>query len=268
LNENRPGGISELTVLGQKVASAYPEKLFAFISGSLVEGFGNGNSDLDVFVIVADGLPRPALNALATRFEADDYAIDIDFQDDLRTDTEIWEISKLMDAGKSISGCGLEDWATAAILDEKIIDLAHRIRIGVAVAGDDEFAAAQSAFDWERFHRVLCHRFLHDYNAQAEDAIGAIRADDFGSALIMSRIALGSGVDAMLASRGVTNPKAKWRYRKLLALDDRSLLERYLAAELEPDDEPSGILSRARDRVRLATELAEAAQLSLLGRTG
>lgn len=268
MSKNSFNDIATLTTLGRKVSDAYPDKLFAFISGSLVEGFGNASSDLDVFIVTKDDSRDLPAQGSATRFRFEDYAIDVDFQDRRRIDTEVWQLSKIMNAVSSIANCGLDTWVAASTLDEKVIDLAHRIRIGVPVAGDEEFAATKSGFDWERLRRILCHRFLNDYNAQAEDAAGAIKANDFGSALIMSRIVLGSALDALLAAHGMTNPKPKWRYRKLLAHNDQKLLKRYLEIEVEPDDNPAGILSRARDRVRFATEIAGSAQLVLLGEDG
>lgn len=241
--------------IGREVAGRYPAVAVAFVSGSLIEGFGNDTSDLDVFVLT-DGSPAAALPATLARFDQSGATIDLDYAGDVRTDTEVWPLAEVKQVAAQIEAVDPTDWRAAVALDRVRLDLAHRIRVGVAVAGAPGFLALQGLFDWDRLARVLAQRFLQDYNEFAEDASGAVHAGDHITAMLNSRAALGAAVDAVLAGRGATNGKPKWRHRKLVAYDDDTLTTRYLAAELEPSPEPGAVLDRARARLRLASELA------------
>jgi hypothetical protein len=241
--------------IGREVAGRYPQVAVAFVSGSLIEGFGNDTSDLDVFVLT-EGPPAASRPAVLARFDQSGATIDLDYAGDVRTDTEIWPLTEVKQVAAQLDTVDPTDWRAAVALDRVRLDLAHRIRVGVAVAGEPGFLALQGLFDWDRLARILAQRFLQDYNEFAEDASGAVHAGDHITAMLNSRAALGAAVDAVLAGRGATNGKSKWRHRKLMAYDDGTLATRYLAAELEPSPEPEAVLGRSRARLRLASELA------------
>jgi hypothetical protein len=101
-----------------------------------------------------------------------------------------------------------------------------------------------------------------DYAGHAEDAAGAIQAEDAATALLTSRRALGSAMDCLIAALGHTNSKEKWRYRKLADLGRDDLIERCLRLECDADTSPQAILAGARRRLVAAQGLVtEAGQI-------
>jgi hypothetical protein len=243
--------------IGRAIVRRHPDARVGYISGSIVEGFGTPRSDLDVFLLTADsadgtaGPARPEDEPVAV-YHADGYRIELDYAEDIPTDTEIWPIDVLAGLPDELAGIDLDDWGAAGAVPDAKLNLAHRLRIGLPVLGHDRFEALRERFDWDRLARILRNRWLASYNNLADDAIGAIEAGDAMSAVLASRQALGAAVDALTAARGHTNPKEKWRWRKLLALGLDDAATSYRTAELDPVTDDAGLLSQSRARLRLA----------------
>jgi hypothetical protein len=247
---------AQLTEVAQTVASRYADAHCAFLSGSLVEGIGNATSDVDVFVMHTRGQTVPS-SATGLDVRIDKALVNIDYTDRFRVDTEHWQVADALAVARTIGDCDPTDDVAAGGIPEHQLQLAHRIRVGMPVLREAEFAELQAAFDWSRLSRVLALRFLSGYSDSAEDGAGAVRAGDTGTAMLASRQALGAAVDALLAAHGSTNNKQKWRFAKLRQLGDADLLARYLAAELEPSSDEAQILQTAKSRLRTAAALAQ-----------
>jgi hypothetical protein len=258
--------------IGRSVADRHPDTRVGYISGSIIEGFGTPRSDLDIFLLT-DGDPAAAATPAAAAdpdgataapagdppsedrpvatYQADGYRIELDYAEDIPTDTEIWPITVLADLPDELAAIDLDDWGAAGAVAEAKLNLAHRLRIGLPILGHHRFEALRSRFDWDRLARILCNRWLASYNNLADDAIGAIEADDAMSAVLASRQALGAAVDALTAARGHTNPKEKWRWRKLIVLGLDEVATAYRAAELDPVTDDAGLLAQSQARLRL-----------------
>jgi hypothetical protein len=250
-----------LHAVGKQVCARYRNVDIAFISGSLVEGFGNETSDLDVFVL-SDTVIEPVGDA-ALSADLGAFAVDIDFAGDIRTDTEIWTVDMVADIAARIGACDPLEWQATMRLDKAGLELAHRIRVGEPLVAADRFAQLRELFGWGHVGAVLAQRFLQDYNESAEDAVGAVKAADAGAGLLNSRLALGAAADALCAVRGATNGKAKWRLHRLTATAPE-IVDTYLQAELDRSAEQADLLRTARQRLRVASDLAGTATSALL----
>lgn len=224
-----------------------------FISGSLVEGFGNATSDLDVFVITEVAITESSGILLADQ----SYSIEIDYlEEQLRIDTERWHIVTVRDVIATVNTTSLTDWSAAWKIPEPRLQLAHAIRIGEPVAEAARFAEIASQFDWHKLSTLLRNRFLLQYDGFVEDCAGALQDGDHPTASQLSRWALGAAADAYLASRGLTNGKAKWRFAKLRSLDEADLYTKLVEAEMAGGP----LLEASRNRLRMAADLAIRAQ--------
>jgi predicted nucleotidyltransferase len=228
----------------------------AFIAGSLVEGFGNATSDLDVFVI----RETPVTESNGIWLEDQSYAIEIDFMEDaeeqIRTDTESWHINTVKDVIATVNTTSLNDWTAAFTIPEPRLQLAHAIRIGEAVTEAQRFAEIASQFDWQRLSTLLRNRFLMLYDGFVEDCAGALQDGDRPTASQLSRWALGAAADAYLASRGLTNGKAKWRFAKLRSIQELELYQKLVDAEMAAGP----LLEASKSRLRMAADLSIRAQ--------
>jgi hypothetical protein len=251
----RPGP-DELVAAGRKAAARYPAGLTAYVAGSLVEGYGNPQSDLDLFVLFEGAPPVAEGGAVAAAFDgAGIYRIDLDYIDGIRVDTECWPLQVVLDVARRLNEAKAEDWTAPVSLPEEVFQLAHGVRIGLPVAAEAEFARVRAAFDWDHVCLLRYLRHMSLYTASSEDAVGAVQAGDHATALLTSREALGSATDALLAASGSTNTKPKWRFTKLRAMGLADVADRVMAAELDPDPAPAALLDRAKDRLRIASDL-------------
>ena len=224
-----------------------------YIAGSLIEGHGNAESDLDVFVVTG----ATAGSGEGATYTFGDATVLVDYVDDsVRCDTELWSRRAIADCAERIAACGADDLRAVTALDDRDLQFAHRLRTAVPVENEAVLAELQALFDWTHLSRVLRNWFIVDYNGWAEDAIGAVNAGDAGTAMLTSRLALGAAVDALLAAHGQTNNKPKWRFRKLERHGDRQLLDDYLRLEVDASPAPEDLLAQARQRLRKAALLA------------
>ncbi|MHC3470870.1 nucleotidyltransferase domain-containing protein [Streptomyces sp. 7R007] len=244
--------VSMLTDIGSRIVTGtHTDAAIAYISGSLVEGYGNETSDLDIYVIYENPTPEQSQSG-----RSDLYAIETDFVGELRTDTEIWSLKWLTGLADRISGWQPMDWAGAQSFENRDLDLAHRLRIGLPILGGDRFQALRERFDWQRLAGIIMLKRFLAYTGAAEDAIGSVDAGRPLAAMLHSRDALGYAVDALLAAHGNTNPKPKWRESKLADLADDTLTRLYTEAELDCSSEPDDLTAGARRRLSVASGIA------------
>ena len=253
--------IARYVAVGQRVTANYPQATCSFISGSLVEGMGNARSDLDLFVLTTAGDSRASDDV--TSFQLADARVDIAYTENLRVDTEIWSLEAVRTAAAEFRDIAPDDRAAMICVSQDRLELAHRIRIGVPVKNELIFTEVHQLFDYNKLSLILANISLSRYQGSAEDAAGSINDKDGGTALLTSRSALGAAVDAFLAANGDTNPKFKWRTRKLQRMDEQEMLSEYLREEAQGEIDEASLLSRAKGRLRLASQIALRTQRKL-----
>ncbi|MFF4806038.1 nucleotidyltransferase domain-containing protein [Streptomyces sp. NPDC001351] len=232
----------------------------AFVGGSLVEGFGNATSDVDLLVLVDEDVAPESLPL----DRSNDFVI--------FGDHRIW-VSEIRGQRLDIEFRRIEDFEQVKrrLVDPSApkdfnrgwLEFFHHLRIGIPVVRPEEFEGARDGFPWPVLGRVLVEHFEYDANSSLDDAAGAITAQDTGTALLASRATLGAAVEALLASVGSTNPRVKWRFRKLRQFRQLDLLDRYLHLEVDTSSDDADLLARARERVTFAQDLLLEAQANL-----
>jgi predicted nucleotidyltransferase len=226
-----------------------------FVSGSVVEGYGNSESDLDVLVIYPEEMP-----SLEAEYVTDTNIIQSDFTEHWRLDIEGWPRREVLAAAERISRCAADNWNECRNIDFNDICLAHRVRIGIPLEHEAEFRMLHGAFDFPHLSRVIMTKCLMQYMGIAEDAAGAIDSGQHGAALLMARQAMQRAIDTLIAAYGDTNPKEKWRFFKLQKLGDVNLYERYWTLELQGIPEREDVFEYARTCLSFANQVALRAQ--------
>lgn len=181
-----------------------------FVSGSLIEGFGNEGSDIDVYLISKEEpLLDPQLkvkdNVMGHLYSIPGYTFPID----------VIYISeqKFMHFLHEFNYKLLNN--TLDLNETRNIELIHRLHVGVPLQNQERFQFAQESIDIQLFCQRISTVYLKYSENRHEDAVGALESEDMLTAFLAARISLEKSVDALLCICGETNTKDKWLFRRL-----------------------------------------------------
>lgn len=215
----------------------------AFLTGSLVEGFGNVLSDVDILAIVGNkteySMPSPSFKNKVKR----------------RVDLEVWEHTDVDGAIANLGKMDVSGEGFPGIMKEKELDLLHRLRIGIPLYNPEAACAVQARIDTEKLSKYLTIYFQAHFRRMLEDAMGALQSEDFDTAFFNARSTFEYALDAYLAFCGETNIRAKWRTKKLLK-HAPSLFEAYWRFETSGiPHSPEDITTYVKEIVRFSNDL-------------
>ncbi|WP_223624654.1 hypothetical protein [Microbacterium sp. EST19A] len=223
-----------------------------FLSGSLVEGFGNAKSDIDV---VAIGARDTSLELPSPWVPLGPGKVLIRTLDGRRVDIEFIPVDVLESAIDKLDSDSSDRHPATRALSSELLSALHSLHIGIPLNRLDQFHELRSAVPWATLNSAMSDVAAYMCRATGEDAAGAILAGDAYSAMISSKISLGYSIDMLTARLGHTNPKPKWRARKLQALGANAVLHRYIELEADTSIEPVALLRQSKARVRYTQEL-------------
>jgi predicted nucleotidyltransferase len=185
-----------------------------YASGSLVEGFGNSLSDIDIFVIS----DRVVEGEIVTHKR--DFTINIVFYQHRRIDYEFYkpEFPESLAARLHEIRVGEEFVAEKLSAHEELF--IHRLKIGVPLLNEPDFLRLRNQFDFELFRRYLVQQSIHMIDGAIEDITGYAEDNDWDSALLRCSNLVGLATDAFCYHNGCTNTLPKWRHKKLKLLKD------------------------------------------------
>ncbi|MFG1225268.1 hypothetical protein [Xanthobacter wiegelii] len=190
-------------ILSEVQFDPFADTLFA--CGSIVEGFHNCFSDLDI-LIIGD---QPQADRRSSTFYIAGLSrwVDIAWLSEL----EINEIAAKLNAAGPIG------WHARPALSLQEYDLAHRIKLAVPLTNlaAERYHDLKKSFLGPQLCRSLCHSYTRAARARWYDAIGAFESHQFRQAHHVMRICHSLSIDGMLALFGETNPSDKWRWAKL-----------------------------------------------------
>jgi len=177
-------------------------------TGSLVEGFGNAGSDLDLFVVNWTDLPlsreKKVVGATGRRWADVEY---------LDRPTVVELHARVMNEGPR------NGWHEGPGLTLGELDTYHRLATGVLLN-----RPLCDLADWPLFDRNALGRKLAIGNyalarSRWLDAVGALMSEQYGQAWYAGREAMERGIDAYLSLLGETNPSQKWLGAKLARVE-------------------------------------------------
>ncbi|MBU7048146.1 MAG: hypothetical protein HXS54_17055 [Theionarchaea archaeon] len=213
----------------------------AFLTGSLVEGFGNALSDLDILVIVynkSDYTVSPPENPMQKR-------VDVEVLEHAEVDSAVYHLSTMDITGKGFPG----------IMKEDELTVLHRLCIGIPFFNLENAYTIQKSIDCTYLAKYITIYFQAHFRRMVEDAVGALQSEDFGTAFFNARSAFEYAVDAYLAFHGETNIRGKWRTKKLLK-HDPSLMEKYWKFEApHVAYTPEAIAEYTKEVIRFSNDL-------------
>jgi hypothetical protein len=205
-----------------------------FVSGSLVEGFGNENSDLDLFLVRAEGErtedPRLVLSTVGVEGAYVDY--------------EVYNQANMAAIAARINGTAVDDLRSVWELPLDRIDLYYRTAVAQAAHNEPALKLLQRDFDREVAARVLRVWTALRSAWKLNDARESLDEGLVQPALVSAQAAAAYAADSYLATQGEAYPNLKWRYEKIARRfgRDSALYRRLWALKSPGDRDPAAYL--------------------------
>lgn len=212
-----------------------------FLAGSILEGFGNATSDIDVYII-CDNTDNKVMNLTnhngESIFPSEHCLTKNVTEDGVRYDFEYWNWG---DFNLLISKLNNLDFKTSHYIDRlksEEYDLLHRLKWARPIHNEVLFDKIHTNIQFENlnFYRAVVQSEI--YSGAVEDIQGACISGDFGSAFFMVRGLINIVMNGYLGIYGETNPNNKWIYRKLKKYEegssDKELMKLYLKLQTHP----------------------------------
>ena len=215
------------------------EQSLVYLAGSIVEGFGNRTSDIDVYVI-CDDYKETLKNGFDREFciEREDFLIRNVIEDGTRYDFEYYTWDKFESIIDKINNLNFRTDKHLAKLSDNDIDFLHRLKHGKAIVNIERFNGIKENINFHNLSKYLVFVYVEKYDGFLEDLEGALASKDYGTSYILTRLLIEHSILAYLAAYGETNPSRKWLYRKLKRYqennNDKALLNKYMIFTGEP----------------------------------
>jgi len=176
-----------------------------FVSGSLVEGFGNENSDLDLFLVRAEGeaTPDPRL-VLATVGVEGAYV-----------DYEVYNQANMAAVAAAINSVDVSNFRAVWETSLDRLDLYYRTAVAEPAYNPEALRSLQTAFDRETAARLL-HAWAGLRSViKLQESQQSLDAGQAQQAVVTAQAAAAYACDSYLAWVGEAYPNLKWRYEKI-----------------------------------------------------
>jgi hypothetical protein len=209
-------------LLGRSRAS---DKDVVVLSGTLLEGFGNLYSDLDLYVI-ADELPTEGSEVPATLVIREDGCVrrvneTLESSANILLDVQYYTFRELETLARSLRTLYQDARQSTQIyrktLHHEDEDLIHKLLSGKVLQDDSGKFNAARTFDPGMFCFLKYRNEVGGYS-EFRDLVGSWTAGDLDSCIYNTRGYLVSQVSGMMFLSGSTNPRPKWFVRRLASL--------------------------------------------------
>lgn len=185
-----------------------------YLTGSLIEGFGNDQSDLDVMIVT----DQP-LDDIPFTVKKDLMVINMIFMPGRRVDLEYIDISTLCDPINEIAGLDIPVDFVAERIDERQELMIHRLTTSRPVFDNDAYQTLSRLVSKDQFRRYMIKRSFHKIDGAALDLEGFLSKSQIHDAMFRLFDIIDLTVDAYRFGQGMTNPLPKWRLRSLACLN-------------------------------------------------
>ncbi|GMQ59552.1 hypothetical protein AN1V17_39490 [Vallitalea sediminicola] len=202
-------------IILDKLSYKDSKESFAYISGSLTEGFGNATSDIDVFIIYDNRDKFKIVQETSSVIKSENSIINNFIYQGIRFDIEYLSLNHF---NRIISKLNNINFKTDEhiFFEEDILDFIHRLINAMPIANEEKFVKIKSNINFENLKIYQAINHSRAFADGIEDIRGATISKDFGTAFFRTRKMIDICLNGFLCIQGETNPKSKWIYRKLL----------------------------------------------------
>lgn len=190
-----------------------------FVSGSVTQGWGHANSDLDLFVVSRDAITVSdvSVELFEERVSTTDPTVWLAIGEvgQFRADIELWREEQVDELIGRFAGSAPGQEGAELGRTEK--ELLYRISVGKPLMGEQQFSSWRDAIRTSTFGIWLAENRKLSAEGMLEDVSGMLQSGDSESAALAAREAFVGGLEALLAVYGDYSSSRKWLYRRLVA---------------------------------------------------
>jgi hypothetical protein len=233
---------ADVAIEVQRILDGIAKNTSAFMTGSIVEGFGNAHSDVDLYVVQDEGRPE--------------QAIAIGMRQSRYVDCEYFAASGLMRLSRRMGSASWGDLETLRLAE---IDRYYRLAASVPLRITSDFAPVFATFNKqvgrEMFGKSALLRACELFGCAS---LLAATGDSRGAELTLRTASVWIAT-AELAQEGEGYPSAKWLGEKAARRYGRGSpkFERVLAEYLRPSGDLAPRIDRLRERLIAPVGLTE-----------
>ncbi len=212
-----------------------------FASGSMVRGWGNKTSDVDIHVITDELHEGSIVETGHVSLEPSVLTYERIYVEGRRWDIEYWTENQVEQLLAKVSWEAYNGpdspWSTLSRTEYGMLE---RLPYAAAAAEGAWLASVQQRLKDSAHRVILVGISLRESDGFVEDAAGQLAAGDVYSAVIAARLAFDHVVDALQAQEGQFGSLwPKWRARRMKLIDSKVLpFETYWATETKASFDP------------------------------
>lgn len=238
-------------------AQVIPESEYIVVTGSLVQGWGNDASDIDLIAVISsDSVPdfryqvknRAGITVISGKYM------------DTPVDLEVIPSSYLADIKASISHAKAADLSAALSISDDMKTSLNNLRLGIPLYGDRRFYHFRESFPWSGLAKLLMIQSDNYARSLLYDTIGAVDSMNGPTAYICSLELVGAAVETSLHAVGDTSIKGKWRLKRLLQKNMTHVADLYIDSWLQEKNDDKDLIERAEERILSAQEVLQISQ--------
>lgn len=190
---------------------------FVYMAGSLVEGFGNESSDIDVYVIYDSDeelhINSSELNEVVLKSEHS-YINNI-IHNGKRFDFEYWNINELKKIINKVNNIDANSEQYVVRLNKDEIDFIHRFKVSKCIYNEDLYVKYRKQLEFKNLQFIQIVSHSEQYDSYIEDLQGALQSRDLETSYLLILLLIETALTSYLCMYGETNPSRKWLLRKL-----------------------------------------------------
>lgn len=229
-----------------------------YAGGSLVRGWGNARSDLDIYVIVDEPWPGKDPQIDTVSLDPDSIPVEVIYVDDRRWDIEYW-LDRQVD--QLFAKIGVEQFESVQPAGKRMmapeVAFLQRFAHAAPVDKDEWLLERKRQLDASPLHSIMALRALHQMDIYTEDVVGQLAAGDVDSAVLSAKLAFRWGIEALLSSHGEFGESTKWFARRFRAAQPTELsFDEYWALETMQTFDPTAPEKWVKEVLRTCQKIA------------
>lgn len=235
-----------------------------FVTGSIVRGWGNPTSDLDVTVVVTEPWASGTSDDARVALSRDTIQCEEVHVRGRRWDVAYWLDTQFDEMFGKLSWENMDNavgpWHTLCLTE---VSLLEKLPYAVSVRGPEWLARRQEELAGSAHRSVFASHDLHFADGYTEDAVGLLEVGDHEAAVLAARCAFGHAVDGLCASLGEFGSRwPKWRARRVRNAAPAVLpFEQYWAIETLRDLDLADPRKWVEDVLRTCQRISMSVQL-------